>query len=88
MGPIAFKAELRRVGERWLVDSMVPAATFSPVDQKPRVFANVDFQRGDLGSGSAAGRLDAAWLLLPAGLLAACVVVPFLVLGYRVAKRA
>ena len=88
MGPIAFKAAVRRLDGRWLVDSVVPAATFSPVDQKPRVFANVDFQRGDLGSGAAEGRLDAAWLLLPAGLLAACVLVPLLVLGYRFTKGA
>ena len=88
MGPIAFKAELRRIDGRWLVDSMVPAATFSPVDAKPRVFANVDLQRGDLGSGAAAGRLSATWLLVPAGLLAACLLVPLALLGIRFKKGA
>ena len=83
-GPIAFYATLKRRQGRWLVDSMQPAATFSRVGEKARVLANVDFQRGDLGSGSGEAKLSSSWLLLPAGLLALALVVP---LGVAVRKR-
>jgi hypothetical protein len=86
MGPIAFKGAVRRIGGRWLVDSVVPAATFSRDGEKVRVFANVDFQRGDLGAGSGEAKLSASWLLVPAGLLGIAVFVPLGIFAVRVGR--
>jgi hypothetical protein len=76
LGPIAFYAGLKKERGRWLVDSLQPSATFSRIGEKPRVLAQVDFGPGELGSGSAKAKLGAAWLLLPAGLLALVVLAP------------
>ncbi len=84
---IAFKGEVKRIGGRWLVDSIIPAATFSREGEKARVFANVDFQRGALGSGSESGRLSESWLLLPVGLLALAVLLPLSLFAYRAARK-
>jgi hypothetical protein len=78
-GPIAFYATLKRAHGRWLVDSMQPAATFSPVGEKARVLAQVDFQRGELGSGAGEAKLASSWLLVPVGLLSLALVVPLAV---------
>ena len=86
MGPIAFKGAVRRIDGRWLVDSVVPAATFSREGEKVRVFANVDFQRGDLGAGSGEAKLSASWLLVPVGLLAVAVFVPLGIFAVRVGR--
>ena len=85
LGPIAFYAGLRKERGRWLVDSLQPAATFSRVGEKARVLAQVDFQRGELGSGAGEAKLGAAWLLLPAGLLALAVFAPIAIV---IRKRA
>ena len=84
LGPIAFKGSVRKLNGRWLVDSVVPAAIFSRDGEKPRVFANTDFQRGTLGSGGHGAKLGASWLLIPAGLLALCVLFP---LGLLLRRR-
>jgi hypothetical protein len=76
LGPIAFKGAVRKLNGRWLVDSVVPAAIFSRDGEKPKVFANTDFQRGTLGSGGDGAKLDASWLLVPAGVLTLCLLVP------------
>ena len=76
LGPIAFKGSVRRLNGRWLVDSVVPAAIFSRDGEKPKVFANTDFQRGTLGAGGDGAKLSASWLLVPAGLLGLCVLFP------------
>lgn len=86
MGPIAFKGAVRRIDGRWLVDSVVPAATFSREGEKVRVFANVDFQRGDLGAGSGEAKLSASWLLVPVGLLAVSLLVPLGIFAVRVGR--
>ena len=65
---------------------MVPAATFSRDGEKVRVFANVDFQRGDLGAGSGEAKLSASWLLVPAGLLGIAVFVPLGIFAVRVGR--
>ena len=83
LGPIAFKGAVRKLNGRWLVDSVVPAAIFSRDGEKPKVFANTDFQRGTLGSGGDGAKLDASWLLVPAGLLGLGVLVPFGLLAWR-----
>jgi hypothetical protein len=86
MGPIAFKGSVRRIDGRWLVDSVVPAATFSRPGEKVRVFANVDFQRGTLGAGSAEAKLSMTWLLVPVGLLGLAVLVPLGIFAVRVGR--
>jgi hypothetical protein len=80
LGPIAFYAGLKKVRGRWLVDSLQPSATFSRSGEKPRVFSQVDMQRGEVGAGATKGRLGAAWLLLPVALLGLSVLVPIVVL--------
>jgi hypothetical protein len=86
LGPIAFKGSVRRIDGRWLVDTVVPAATFSRDGEKAKVVANVDFQRGDLGAGTEKAKLNTAWLLIPVGLLGLCVLVPLGIVGLRVKR--
>ena len=68
LGPIAFTAVLERSGDRWLVDSFIPAATFSAPGAAPRITAQPDLAPNPSYEPTAS-RLSAGWLLLPLGLL-------------------
>jgi hypothetical protein len=52
LGAIAFKIYIDRVGGRWLVDSLMPAATFAPAGKRPSVTAQADFAPAGQGEGS------------------------------------
>jgi hypothetical protein len=75
LGAIAFTAVFARRGNRWLIDSFVPAASFAPRKKPPRILAQPDFTPS-MTTLETRGRLDAKWLLVPAGLLSLIVVVP------------
>ena len=52
LGAIAFKIYIHRVRGRWLVDSLMPSATFAPAGQRPSVTAQADFAPGGPSEGS------------------------------------
>ncbi len=66
-----FSVELKQVGRRWLVDSVVPTVTLGPNGQ---VASFRDLRPG--GTADSKARLGAVWLLLPVVVLALLLVVP------------
>ncbi|HET7170689.1 MAG TPA: hypothetical protein VFI18_03560 [Gaiellales bacterium] len=66
-GAIIYRTEVARVGGRWLVASMAPAAQFSGGGAPPKVTAAPDFGpgRGDPGT----ARLSQHWILIPMAVL-------------------
>jgi hypothetical protein len=80
-----FTMQLKRIGSRWLVDSVVPTVTIGPAGQ---VQSFRDLRPGAGGPSLAKARLGAVWLLLPVGILAALMLVPIaIVLGKRRTRR-
>jgi hypothetical protein len=72
-GPIAFRAELKRVGGAWLVEAWQPVAMFSKPGETAKVLA-----QPDLAPGIATGadqRISANWIFLPLGLLVGAIVL-------------
>jgi hypothetical protein len=74
LGPLAVTAVFKHVGERWLIDSFVPSASFAPTQKSPKVVASPDFTPFAEGRGKA--QLSTRWLLVPATILALIVLVP------------
>ena len=78
VGPIMFKIYVDRVGDRWLIDSFMPAATFAPLKaHKTKVRALPDFSPQASGGSSAPtghGRISSAYLVIPFALLGAFVL--------------
>jgi hypothetical protein len=78
LGPIAFGIDLVPRGDRWVVDSIFPAAIWSTKDERPFVTGPQDFT-GKFGTKQSTydkpkvdeARLGGAWTLLP-GLILAC----------------
>jgi hypothetical protein len=72
-GPIAFRAEFKRVGGTWLVETWQPMAMFSKADETAKVLA-----QPDLAPGIATGadqRISPNWIFLPLGLLVGAIVL-------------
>ena len=72
-GPIAFRAELKRVGGAWLIEAWQPVAMFSKPVETAKVLA-----QPDLAPGIATGadqRISANWIFLPLGLLVGAIVL-------------
>jgi hypothetical protein len=90
VGAISFRAELRRIGGRWLVEAFYPVATYSRPSDQARVQAEPDLAPHQEGSVTK-GRLSPLWLLVP-GLGAAALVlgtpVALVVLSWRRRVRA
>ena len=91
LGAVAFTVVLKKPGKRWLVDSIVPAASFAsqmshPKKEKPHLLAQNDFMPAASTPSSQAvvaaptGRgtdsLSTTWLLVPAAILALLILVP------------
>jgi hypothetical protein len=78
VGPIMFKIYVDRVGDRWLIDSFMPVATFAPLNaHKTKVRALNDFSPrsgGDSSAPTGRGRISSAYLVIPFGLLGAAVL--------------
>lgn len=72
-GPIAFRAEFKRVGGAWLVEAWQPVAMFSKPGEKAKVLAQPDLAPG-ISSG-ADQRISANWIFLPLGLLIGAIVL-------------
>jgi hypothetical protein len=90
VGPIAFAVDFRRIGNRWLVDSFIPAAVFAAPGKPPRITAVPDFGPATGTSTTGRARLSTVWLLLPAALLSLIVIVPlgFALVHWRRGRRA
>jgi len=83
-GAIVFKTELTRVGGRWLVASMAPAAQFSGGGAPPQVTAEPDLGpgRGDPGN----ARLSQRWILVPMAVVSlplAAALIALVTVWYR-----
>jgi len=72
-GPIAFRAEFKRVDGTWLVEAWQPMAMFSKPGEKAKVLAQPDLAPG-IASG-AEQRISANWIFLPLGLLVGAIVL-------------
>jgi hypothetical protein len=78
-GPISFRAELKRVDGRWLVEAWQPMAMFSKPHEKAKVLAQPDLAPGISGGGEQ--RISANWLFAPLGFLAGMIVLIPLAVG-------
>ncbi len=72
-GPISFRAELKQVRGRWLVEAWQPVAMFSKPGEQSKVWAQPDLAPSQVAAGGQ--RLSANWLFLPLGLLVAAIVL-------------
>ena len=72
VGAAAFQMTLRRVHGRWLVDSMVPGATFAPAGKPARVVGTYDFGPGSQNATAASDvhQISGAYGLIPFAVLA------------------
>jgi hypothetical protein len=88
LGAIAYTVVFVKRGDRWLIDSFVPAASFAAERKTPKILAQPDFSPWLDNRGK--GTLDAKWLVLPAALLALIVLVPLAVIvaNWRRGRRA
>jgi hypothetical protein len=77
---VTYTMVVRRFGPRWLVDSAVPSATVAAAGGSPKVTGQGDFGP-TMGTTDRRGRLGAAWLVVPLGLLGALVVALPVALG-------
>jgi hypothetical protein len=68
---IAFRGEAKRVGGAWRIAVFYPQATFQPARKEAHVWADTDLQPQAVGAAPTTGRLSAAWLLLPFGVVGA-----------------
>jgi hypothetical protein len=94
-GPIAVKVEMVRGRGRWLVDTWYPAAVWSAPDERPWIAGPPDYAAGGSTSEwynhepTTKGRLNATWLLVPAGILGLVVAAPLALAGAgRLRRRA
>jgi hypothetical protein len=67
---IIFTAELKRERSRWLVDSMVPSATFGD----GTVYSRVDMGPQGVAAAPAKAPLSRSWIFVPIGLIVGLVV--------------
>ena len=79
LGAVSFNLAMQKVGGRWLVDSAVPAATFSAPGSDSQILAQPDFAPQAGQAFSKSGRISSTWLLIVAGVLLGLVVVTAIV---------
>jgi hypothetical protein len=71
---IAFRGEAKKERGAWRIAVFYPQATFQPAGKRAAVWADTDLQPQAVGSAAKSGRLSAAWLLLPAGIVGLALV--------------
>ena len=89
LGAVSFNIALRKIGGRWLVDSAVPAATFSAAGSDSQILAQPDFAPNGGQAFSKTGRISDKWILIiPAILFGLIVLTPIVVItSHRVRDR-
>lgn len=67
LGQFVFHVYLKPSRGRWLVDSFMPAATFTPIGERARVQAQADFMAssGEPARPTGAGRIGAVFAFVP-----------------------
>jgi hypothetical protein len=80
---MAFRGEAKKERGAWKIAVFYPQATFQPAGKKAYVWADTDLQPQAVGSSATSGRLSAAWLLFPAGIVGAALVGG---IGFAVAR--
>jgi len=76
LGALASTVVFKRVHGRWLIDAFVPSASFAPERRTPRILAQPDFGTDAKASPIDKPALGKRWLLLPASVLLAALLVP------------
>ncbi len=73
LGQFVFHVYLKPSRGRWLVDSFMPAATFTPIGERPWVQAQADFMAssGESGRPVGAGRIGAVFAWVPFAVIGA-----------------
>ncbi len=86
LGAVAFDITMRKIRGRWLVDSAVPAATFSAPGSDSRILARPDFAPQAGQAFSKSGRISAKWVLIIPGILFGVILLtPIVVIfGHRI----
>ena len=77
LGAIAFKIYIDRVGGRWLVDELIPAATFAPAGKHPSVTAAADFNPSGPGEGSSSAsprHINPTYAVVPLAVLGGAII--------------
>jgi hypothetical protein len=67
---MAFRGEAKKVGGTWRIAVFYPQATFQPAGKEQRVWADTDLKPQAVATATR-GRLSAAWLLFPVGIVGA-----------------
>jgi hypothetical protein len=92
LGPLAVTAVFKQVHGRWLIDSIVPVASFAPARKPPKLLAQPDFlaQQPSAADRRGGAALSKTWLLVPGSVLALIVLVPtaIAVVRFRQSRRA
>jgi hypothetical protein len=84
---MTFRGEAKKIGGSWKIAVFYPQATFQPVGKRAAVWADTDLQPQAVGNAAKTGRLGAAWLLFPAGLLGAALLGGLGFAAFRMTRR-
>jgi hypothetical protein len=89
LGAVSIDIAMRKIHGRWLVDSAIPAATFSPAGADSQILAQPDFAPSGGQPFSRTGRISEKWVLIIPGVLFALIVLtPVAVfVGHRLRDR-
>jgi hypothetical protein len=87
LGAIAFTAVVKRTHGKWLIDELVPTASFAKEKKAPRILAQPDFQPNMVQGATNKSRLGATWLAVPAAVLATILLVPIVVLLLNIRRN-
>lgn len=87
LGAIAFTAVVKREGDRWLINELVPTASFAKEKKAPRILAQPDFQPNMVVGATHKSTLSATWLAVPAAVLGLIVLIPLAILLLNVRRN-
>lgn len=87
LGAIAFTAVVKRTHGKWLINELVPTASFAKEKKAPRILAQPDFQPNMVQGATNKSRLSATWLAVPGAVLATIVLVPIVVLLLNIRRN-
>jgi hypothetical protein len=87
LGAIAFTAVVKRTHGKWLINELVPTASFAKEKKAPRILAQPDFQPNMVQGATNKSRLSATWLAVPAAVLATILLLPIVVLLLNIRRN-
>lgn len=87
LGAIAFTAVVKRTHGKWLINELVPTASFAKEKKAPRILAQPDFQPNMVQGATNKSRLSATWLAVPGAVLATILLVPIVVLLLNIRRN-